>query len=227
MFGWLNRISPASSSAHTDNSEHTPVGKILEIVRSDRNMLTVRLHGEETSYNSTLLEIDHHNKSFLIDELFPTEGNTILRKGNRVHVITRQSGIHIEFDSTVHKRGKQDRFTVYQMQFPEYIRQEQRRDSHRAPVDLSNNPRVTISTPSGVQLAGQLTDISTGGFGALFNSNAQLNKATVMEDCSIQIKVATRQGFAGNQYVSADCHVGRNVNGPGRMTQRLSHSVKY
>ena len=154
--------------------------KITDIVRiyallhqlmEKRALLAVTLKDHQQSFSSAILDVDHENDYFILDELKPEQGDDILKQAPSLQISSHLGGISMSFKATVSEFGQEDNIPFYKLPLPKSINYLQRRQAVRVKLSASNVVSVTFSLADGQKLTGELDDISIGGLRVRFKQN--------------------------------------------------------
>lgn len=180
MDGLNNSSEIITSSAH--------ILGLLSRVKNSRTILL--LHIEDLDpFNSIVLAINE--KTLLLDQVKPEEGNGLMNKGRDLTITTKIQGIELNFDSKVVESLENNSFRII---IPTKMGYLQRRAHHRVYFSSNHNPIVTLKTDKDT-LKGTVENISLGGVRMVFDVKEQvyfeqgqsLNNFTVQLGPSIHI----------------------------------------
>ena len=144
---------------------------LLKQLQKHLLVITVRLKGDNDTYNTAIVKVDYKNKLFYLDELVPTMGNTILQNNGLISIRTRLDGAIINAEAHFKELINEDGFNYHVMHFPKQIYTTQRRESYRVNIPLSQHIQVNMQTGSGKLISGHLNDISFSGIAIRLEPN--------------------------------------------------------
>ncbi|MBL4762482.1 MAG: flagellar brake protein [Gammaproteobacteria bacterium] len=122
------------------------------------------------SFNSLIIDVDHDNKTFIIDELVPKAVNALIKPGLNITVKGSSMGGALSLSSKIIECTTQDGLPCYIVETPKSIVYLQRREHYRARVNIRYNIRVNFIVNDKL-LEGKLFDLSLGGFSATFDED--------------------------------------------------------
>jgi c-di-GMP-binding flagellar brake protein YcgR len=187
----------------------------------------INIEGSDETFTSTITHANIKNSSFILDQVVPQKGNDLIRAGNCFSVLADNQGVKIEFDITGRIDHQPDN-QQYRVEFPTQVLYLQRRTTYRVMIPPAHQILVKLKMEDGGEhLVGQLADLSSSGFKALFKGNClkrlintqdipvariRFNDQNTM-DCSLTARhiVVTKNG---------DTQVGFAFNLISRMGQR-------
>jgi c-di-GMP-binding flagellar brake protein YcgR len=134
----------------------------LQRAHQQREFVEVLLPGDDTIYQSLLLELDNEEKTILIDEFFP--GTAFVAPGQVLRLSIRQKGGRsLKFQSRVLETYHYDDAPLYVIAMPDFIDYDQRRNAFRLPVDSALAVDVDFTAPDQKIYCGRIGDISATG----------------------------------------------------------------
>lgn len=170
----------------------------------------INIEGSEEKFTSAITHANLKNSSFFLDQVVPQKGNELIRSGSRFSVVADSQGVKIEFDMTGRIKY-QPTNEQYRVEFPSQVLYLQRRTAYRVMIPPAHRILVKLKTEDeGDNLVGQLADLSSSGFKALFKGDCVERLKTIKDfpisrikfneqnnmDCSLVARhvVATKDG---------------------------------
>lgn len=144
-------------------SHQVYIEKILYNLISSRTLLNLKFPSAEQNFSSLLLEINRRDDFIIIDEIAPSEGNQIARRGLPFTITTREHGVALSFNTRVLRHVEGDGDSYYILPYPSEIHYQQRRKSYRVPIYSENILRADIFLPNHPRMAAKVSDISVSG----------------------------------------------------------------
>jgi len=148
-----------------DNPE--AVQEFLKVLVREKVRLRIRLNNRHKSYMSSLLAIDP--QALLIDELFPLEGNELIRESTSVEVdfflaTIEKQRLHISYGFTSRYLATEQwkGFPALRIAFPERIIRNQKRKYLRISPPVTEPLFITF-TLQGQTFTEKIANISAGG----------------------------------------------------------------
>lgn len=132
-----------------------------------RSFVTVFLPHSRTPCNSTILELELKENRFLLDQLFPPQGDKLLRQQGRLRLFAKSPGSMLYFDCLLDETAELGGFAHYRMAVPTQLHYFQRRDVHRVELDEKARIEAVLQLEGGGELSGIVRDLSAGGCGLL------------------------------------------------------------
>lgn len=172
--------------------------------------VVITIEGSDEKFTSAITHANLKNSSFFLDQVVPQKGNELIRSGSRFAVLADSQGVKIEFTMTGRLKY-QPANEQYRAEFPTQMLYLQRRTAYRVMIPPAHQILVKLKMEDGGDnLVGQLADLSSSGFKALFKgdcverlkSNSDIPIARVKfnsqnnMDCSLIARhvVATKEG---------------------------------
>lgn len=165
------------------------IAGILRRLQDAHALIHVSLPGQGDSWLSTIIEVQQSNGQLLIDELSPREGNGALQRVRRAIVSAQIQGVDISFATNLIESDEADGLLFHRMAMPDMVRYWQRRSSFRARVGASAVIPVQLEREDGLQLGGELFDISVGGIGSRHKATTGVLPllGEIWEECRITL----------------------------------------
>jgi c-di-GMP-binding flagellar brake protein YcgR len=146
--------------------------------------VVINIEGSDEKFTSSITQASLKNSSFFLDQVVPSKGNDLIRSGKRFSVVADSQGIKIEFNMTG-KIKYQPEHERYQVEFPVHVLYLQRRTAYRVMIPPAHQILVKLKMEDdGENLIGQLTDLSSSGFKALFKGDC-LQRLKTHQDISV------------------------------------------
>lgn len=180
--------SASQYQGKTEKVTHGPqIAGLLKRVRDTRTLLSVRLPGVDTPFNSLLLDVDPERNLILLDELNPRAGHELAVQTRQFRVHCQCQGVELSFTCAIDIGQGQQGIAFYRAPMPESIHYLQRRGSFRVRVGLNIHIPVNLPLNVSTRLEGELFDLSMGGLGANLSSQVELTRGQIIEICSIEL----------------------------------------
>jgi c-di-GMP-binding flagellar brake protein YcgR len=162
---------------YLDNTEDI-YGALRKITLMEQPVL-MSIEGSDEKFTSVITHVSLKNSSFYLDQVVPQTGNDLIRSGNRFSVLADSQGVKIEFNMTGRIKYQPDH-QQYRVEFPTRVLYLQRRSAYRVLIPPVHQILVKLKIEdAGEHLVGQLTDLSSSGFRALFKGDcSELLKST-------------------------------------------------
>lgn len=177
----------AEYQGKTEKVTHGPqIAGLLKRVREQRVLLSVRVPGSETIYNSLLLDVDPARNFILLDELNPSAGHELACKVRQLRVHCQSQGVELSFITPIEIGQGENGISFYRAPLPESINYLQRRGSFRIRIGLNMRIAVTLPLAGETRLEGELFDLSIGGLGANLPSRIELDRGQIIESCTLE-----------------------------------------
>lgn len=146
-------------------ADHARISAVLRRIMANRSLLTVRIPGNGTTYNSAMLEVNPEQGFLILDELNSKSGHALVSKTSELIVTARAEGVETRFTGRVVDIGLDNGVTYYRVTFPKNIHYSQRRAHYRAPAGIAKESSVVLTRANNEMITGLLHDISVGGVG--------------------------------------------------------------
>lgn len=131
----------------------------------------ISIEGSDAKFSSAITHANLKNSSFFLDKVVPEKGNDLIRSGSRFSVLADSQGVRIEFNMTGRLKY-QPTNEQYRVEFPTQVLYLQRRTAYRVMIPPAHQILVKLKMEDGGDnLVGQLSDLSSSGFKALFKSD--------------------------------------------------------
>lgn len=131
----------------------------------------INIEGSDDKFTSAITHANLKNSSFFLDKVVPDKGNDLIRSGSRFSVLADSQGIRIEFNMTGRLKY-QPANEQYRVEFPTQVLYLQRRTAYRVMIPPAHQILVKLKMEDGgSNLIGQLADLSSSGFKAVFKGD--------------------------------------------------------
>jgi c-di-GMP-binding flagellar brake protein YcgR len=145
-------------------------GALRKIILMKQPVL-ITIEGSDEKFTSAITQANLKNSSFFLDQVVPQKGNDLIRSGSRFAVLADSQGVKIEFDMTGRLKY-QPANEQYRVEFPTQVLYLQRRTAYRVMISPAHQILVKLKMDDGGEnLVGQLSDMSSSGFKALFKGD--------------------------------------------------------
>ncbi|MGK0247988.1 MAG: c-di-GMP-binding flagellar brake protein YcgR [Oleispira sp.] len=162
-------IEEINDKYYLDNKEDI-YGALSKIILMKQPVF-ITIEGSDETFTSAITHANLKNSSFLLDQVAPLIGNDLIRTGSRFSVLADSHGVKIEFDMTG-RINYQPTDQQYRVEFPTQVLYLQRRTAYRVMIPPAHQILVKLKMEDeGEHLVGQLADISSSGFKALFKGD--------------------------------------------------------
>jgi c-di-GMP-binding flagellar brake protein YcgR len=164
-----NMAEESNDEYYLDNTEDI-YGALRKIILMKQPVL-VNIEGSDETFTSAITHANLKNSSFFLDQVVPQKGNDLIRSGNRFSVLADSQGVKIEFNMTGRIKYQPDN-QQYRVEFPTQVLYLQRRTAYRVMIPPAHQVLVKLKMEDGGEhLVGQLADLSSSGFKALFKGD--------------------------------------------------------
>jgi len=160
---------------------------LLDGLRMQRALLSVRVDERQATYNTALLKIDAPQGLMYLDELVPREGHERLQVGSTLRVTGVLNRLPTHFSSLVLATGVQKGIAYYRASIPESLDYKQRRAFYRAHVPRSQSIVVDLVAPDGQISTGRVVDISLGGFALMLPKHLSIEALNTFEVPALEL----------------------------------------
>jgi c-di-GMP-binding flagellar brake protein YcgR len=164
------------SAAKESNDEYfleTPediYGALRKIILMKQPVM-ISIEGSDEKFTSAITHANLKNSSFFLDQVVPQKGNDLIRSGSRFSLLADSQGVKIEFNMTGRLKY-QPTNEQYRVEFPTQVLYLQRRTAYRVMIPPAHQILVKLKMDDGGEnLVGQLADLSSSGFKALFKGD--------------------------------------------------------
>lgn len=163
------------------------IGHILNGLMESRALLTVSVPGLKDPCISVIFRIEPDQRAFLIDELTPKDGHDALIERKHLGIHAMLHGVHVYFRADVSGHGEEGGLTYYRLPFPDTLLYEQKRDHYRVYVNTGQGTLVGLPEIHGNEVSGRLFDLSVGGAGIRFPSDATIRAGMLLHNAHIDL----------------------------------------
>lgn len=139
------------------------MASLLNRLQNARATVCLQFDRKTDRYNSIVIDVNAEQEYLYIDELSPTDGHRLMKKGGRVCFDGRLKGVQLQFRTTVLAVETDSAIPMYQLALPESMVYQQRRRHFRAHVGSQSVP-ISLPLPLHQNVSGDLVDISASGF---------------------------------------------------------------
>lgn len=162
---------------------------LLRRIKDSRALVSVTISGGEKSFLSAILEVDGDEGYFVLDELNNPQANRSLSRVKRMTIATRLENRDIKFECEVEAIGEDQGVVYYKIPYPADLNHQLRRRFLRINTPRGKYLPVHMETENAELVTGQLTDLSTGGFGALMNreSSDKVRRGDLVPTCRLYL----------------------------------------
>lgn len=159
-------VDTAQQDAHSENIRvQARINGLLQRMLKSHALLTVRVGTNNSTYHSTLLEIDPDNGYIILDELNPRAGHRLVHPGEALIIRAIHDGVESIFSEQVIEIGRDNGIAYYRLSFPSALRYFQRRAHYRATVNILQDIQVYLYDQNQLVVKTTLHDISASGIG--------------------------------------------------------------
>lgn len=198
------------------------IGPLLKRLADEHGILTIKLEAAEQAYSSVVLDVNCGQKTFLLDELTPTDGHKTLLSTKSLYIEGQVDGADLSFNASLLKVITEKGIISYEMQIPEQVEYIQRRSTYRVRLKAQTKTAATIyDKETKAIVKGTVVDISIGGISLLFDRLGTLHCGEVLQLCKIMLSDDTA--------ISVDlevCHVKMLPKGRSRLGCRFANLDK-
>lgn len=201
-------VEEANNEYYLDTPEDV-YGALRKIILMKQPVF-INIEGSEEKFTSAITHANLKNSSFFLDQVVPQKGNELIRSGSRFSVVADSQGVKIEFDMTGRIKYQPSN-EQYRVEFPSQVLYLQRRTAYRVMIPPAHRILVKLKTEDDTDnFIGQLADLSSSGFKALFKGDCVEQLKTIKDfpiarikfneqnnmDCSLVARhvVATKDG---------------------------------
>lgn len=155
--------TPAQAQQIQNVDDPIHIMALIQRMVNERLFVTVALSDGEEHYNSTVLRLEQEDGVFLLDELYPENGNAVLLEQGWLRLSARFDHASITFTAQIRGTGEEAGIRFFRVELPARVDYAQRRSRFRVPVDSLQDVPVMLETASGESTLGSLHDISANG----------------------------------------------------------------
>jgi len=179
-------------------------------IKRNHSFLQVKFDGNESIYQSMILDVNPDDRTMTIDEIFPRDEGFIGMQGQGATLTIRDKGVVISFETEVIRRVKSDGVTLYMVRLPSEIAKDQRRGAFRINVDKRSDIEVKIESQEHSHLYAKVANLSATGVCLEIEGDQSeiLKMGVVMQDCRIKL------GSAGEVLCNLDVRNLKSVEEP-------------
>ena len=149
-------------SVDSDDPRHLA----LEEMFQSHRLLDFRFaHGTE-SYQTAIIELVPEHGYLVLDGLSPDSGNSRTLNEHEFSARTKLPFGEVSFTSSIVQRGGDDQSIYYKVPYPSEVKTPHRRREFRVKVPMTRALPFAFVSEDGVQLYGEVRDLSPNGFSA-------------------------------------------------------------
>ena len=149
--------------------------------------IKVEIGNTPTVFFTTLLAVNSKDNSLLIDELLPEDNKKLLTNTRELKLSAETNdGIlkfHARYKESCNEKGQ----SFHKLQIPHRLEFVQRRQFQRTALDGAAKSTVVFRLKDGQIAKGRITDISVGGFGAIFDFGTLIEEFMIVADATLNI----------------------------------------
>lgn len=162
MFQWLQSFwSKPTLQNHLSPWDQFTF-KLIHQIKYNRTPLKVTFQDHPESFASAILAIDADQQIMLLDPLFPSTGNDLIKVGKSIDIQCVSHGIHIGFSCPIIRQKMRQDLSGFCVKFPEVIDYQQKRDAYRVRVPEDYDLDVSFALPNELVIA-KVLDLSMTG----------------------------------------------------------------
>ncbi|HHJ12829.1 MAG TPA: hypothetical protein ENJ79_00395 [Gammaproteobacteria bacterium] len=159
----------------------------LHQIKALHELLSVRVHGLEREASTAIIGIREDENCFFLDELNLAAAHQAFVRTGRARINARLNGMEIRLPCRLEGVGKADGIAFYRVQIPSRMVRNQRRQHFRLRLGPGQTVTITVPRLEGRRARGQALDLSTGGLGALLNTEQAPVRGQVLGDVHITL----------------------------------------
>jgi flagellar brake protein len=144
----------------------------LTLLQKSKCLLSVICKENNTTFLTTIIEIDKQDKSLMLDYGPKEYLNRPIINGQQTNFVTEYNGIKVSFQGSTFKKVEHEGQPAFLMPIPASILWLQRREFYRLRSPISKNSYCQLTLPEQEPINLQLYDISISGFSLLVESEA-------------------------------------------------------
>jgi c-di-GMP-binding flagellar brake protein YcgR len=156
----------------------TYVLTLLQSLIRRRELVSIMLPGSDARYTSTVLSVDSHNNTLLLDDLFPREGHEQLQQLGEAQLFAHMGSGAMEFSARLEGMEEADGLSYFRLHLPETVNYMQRREGHRIVVSKLEIP-AEVYDQRGASHPARVYDISASGIGFLVSKSSDFPLDTI------------------------------------------------
>lgn len=159
--GIVSFFRKKKSTAQVDSAVRNIYLTLIKFQRS-HSLVQVRFKGDDTVYQSIILEVVPEHGHLTIDELFPKQSGLQGLVGHEIEIFVKESGYTLSFMSSILEREEADQNPFYRIELPKVIDRQQRRGAFRIVPDSREDMSLTIVDEDEKELV-MVRDLSSSG----------------------------------------------------------------
>jgi len=148
---------------HETITSSTRIATLLKPLENKTDLLVLTIPNSDSSYKSTLLNVDIDNNILVLDRLTPKDGHDLLIDSRQALIQIAYKGADITFTTALNETKPEKIMPRYELIFPESIQYLHRRNSYRVTLRNDIDMSVEIQTSNDECFQGELHNISTEG----------------------------------------------------------------
>ncbi len=170
-------------------SSHDQIAALLNNMLEQHVLLSIYPEGSKSASLTAVIKVSPEQNTFLLDGVKAKAAHLSLCTLKQFYATTRLNGINTSFTTTINSVAEHDGMPYYQVNFPERVMHEQKRQFFRASMPLDELIPVSIKNCEGLQLQGELRNLSVGGLCTAINAkqHPHLEKDILLTECAIQL----------------------------------------
>lgn len=186
---------PKSSNTLPEQAETvTDAMQLMALVQrivSDRLLVSVQVEGLDTEFTSTVIGVKPDDGGYLLDWLYPEEGNAALLEGRSFTLFARFEGASMMFEGRVRERREEAGLAFFFVPLPESITYFQRRARHRVVLG-ADAPQLEFCVAD-TSYNASVHDISAAGVGFSLKREKAISLAVEQTLHDVLIRAHGRQ----------------------------------
>lgn len=180
----MDNNSPSSTKDIVDQDR---ILQLLEIANRRVSNLRLRVDGSNTTYFSSIIDIDHKAQALSLELLRPESGNAFLHNSGKVDIEVFLNNSKLNWSSAVFKDDYTCIPDFFQVSIPDHLLYTQQRLAYRvAPQD---NIEIVLSHPELGPIRGELVNLSVDGVAARIPEQhiESINPGAFYQDCLVHL----------------------------------------
>lgn len=166
------------------------IRRLLKKIYSSHSLLTISFESSDACFGSTIIEINNDENYFVIDELYPEEGHSLIEVDKKLLINAHHAGAFVYFSAFIEAIGKNEKAAYYKIDMPEEVEFHQRRNTYRVSTGISETIPVNLVNEDEILISAELRDISIGGVSLRINAmpHISLQSGDHIPTCLIQLE---------------------------------------
>lgn len=176
-----------SLSSAKDIVDQDRIVQLLEIANRQVATLRLRVDGSNTTYFSSIIDIDRHERAMSLELLRPDSGNQLLHSSGNVDIEVFLNNSKLNWISKVFKDDYTCLPDFFQVSIPNHILYTQQRLAYR--ITPPDDIKVVLSHPELGPIQGELVNLSVDGVAAKISEQhiENINPGTFYQDCLVHL----------------------------------------